>query len=250
MIQIKFADFVIEEVRTWRPSRKNKLAHVALPRRHGTLVADVAFSDELLISLEGEVAKSTETELRDYFADLGARLLNMGKDRLYLRDDGRFLYAICTGTSFPQFDAQRSVNGRIAAFSIEFTAGDPFWYSATEGESHQTISSVPTSFTVTNNGLVRTPVRVQFTPTTASATDVRLTNTTTGLFMRYRGTIQMNQTLIIDAERASVQNAGVNDINQAEGAFWLLEPGVNNLTYAGAAGPINVDVFWRERFID
>src|SRR5262245_57957582 len=125
MLQIKFADFMIEDVRTWRPSRRTKLARVSLPRRHGTLIADVAFSDELLILLEGEVAKSSETALRDYFSDLGARLLNMGKDRLYLRDDGRFVYAICTGTSFPQFDAQRFANGTIAAFSIEFTAGDP-----------------------------------------------------------------------------------------------------------------------------
>src|SRR5262245_9397381 len=158
MIQIKFADFVIEEVRTWRPSRTNKLAHVALPRRHGTLVAAVAFSDELLISLEREVAKPTETELRDYFADLGARLLNMGKDRLYLRDDGRFLYAICTGTSFPQFDAQRSVNSIGAAFSLEFTAGDPFWYDQTEQTSHQSVTTATHNFSVTNNGKVRTPV--------------------------------------------------------------------------------------------
>src|SRR5262245_24882643 len=250
MIQIKFADFVIEDVRTWRPNRKNKLAHVALPRRHGTLVADVAFSDELQIFIEGEVWKDTDIALRDYFNNLGARLMNYGKDRLSLRDDGRFLYAICTGTGFPQFDAARSVNGRSAAFSIEFTAGDPFWYSQTEATSHQAITTSPTTFSVTNNGLVRTPVRVQFTPTGGNMTDVRLTNTTTGLFMRYRGTINVNQSLIIDTDRASVSNNGVNDINQAEGAVWLLEPGLNNLTYAGPAGTLNLDVFWRERFID
>jgi hypothetical protein len=256
MIQVKFADFVIEDVRSWRPSRKNKLSRVALPRRHGTLIADVAFSDELLISLEGEVWKPSETELRDYFANLGARLLNMGKDRLYLRDDGRFLYAICTGTSFPQFDAQRSSSAAGAAFSLEFTAGDPFWYSGTEQQHLETIGTTPFNFSVSNNGLVRTPVRVQFTPKVGpfgSATDLRLTNTTTGLAMRYRGSVVINQTLIIDAERASVQNNGVNDINQFEGAFWLLEPGINNLTYAGPNGSlysIQVDVFWRERFID
>src|SRR5262245_24561758 len=130
--------------------------------------------------------------------------MNLGKDRLYLRDDGRFIYAICSSVGFPSFDAQRSPNGAIAAFSLEFTAGDPFWYAGTESESHQlNINTTPFNFSVTNNATMRTPVRVHFTPqgTVGSMTDMRLTNTTTGLYMRYRGTVQVNQTCIIDAER-------------------------------------------------
>src|SRR5262245_4258014 len=188
MIQIKFADFVIQDVRSWRPQRKNKLAHVSLPRRHGTLVADVAFSDELIINIEGEVYKGSDTAIRDYFNNLGARLMNLGKDRLYLRDDGRFLYAICSSVGFPSFDAARSANGAIAGFSLEFTAGDPFWYAGTEAENHQSnVNTTPFNFSVTNNGTVRTPVRVLFTPqgTVGGMTDVRLTNTMTGLYMWY-----------------------------------------------------------------
>src|SRR5262245_15021019 len=157
MVQSKLADFVIQDVRSWRPSRKNKLAHVSLPRRHGTLIVDVAFSDELTLAIEGEVFKNTAIEMRDYSNNLGARLMNLGKDKLYLRDDGRFVYAICSSTAFPSFDAARSANGIIAAYSLEFTAGDPFWYSGTEAESHQAnISGVSTyNFSVTNNGTIR-----------------------------------------------------------------------------------------------
>src|SRR5262245_2110579 len=253
MIQVKFADLVIDDIQRWRPSRRNKLAHVTLPRRHGTLTADVAFSDELQISLDGEVWKDSETALRDYFATLGAKLLNFGKDRLYLRDDGRFLYAICTGTSFPQFSADRAKDARGAGFSIEFTAGDPFWYSGTESESHQTTSTGTVSWSVTNNGGVRTPVRVHITATGQSHTDVRVNNTTTGLTMRYRGQVATNKSVVIDGEHMSVQNNGQNDINNFEGAFFLLEPGQNNLVFNTAVvvgGSQKIDVYWRERFID
>src|SRR5262249_27688822 len=252
MIRIKFADLVIDDIRSWRGSRKNKLAHVSLPRRHGTLVADVAFSDELSIVLDGEVWKDSETTLRDYFATLGARLLNMGKDRLYLRDDNRFLYAICTATAFPQFSADRAKDARGAAFSIEFTAGDPFWYSETEQQYVQpSLPSGSFSFSVTNNGLVRTPVRMEFMPLTVAVTDVRLNNTTTGLSMRYRGTVQVNQTLVIDASQTSVSNNGINDINNFEGSFFLLEPGINNLIFVESSYIIgSLGIYWRERFVD
>ena len=222
---IKFADFVLEEVHSWKQRRNNKMTHISLPRRHGTLIPDVAFSDEMIINLQGEVWKDNETALRDYFDDLGAVLMNFGKDRLYLRDDGRFVYAICTGTAFPEYNAARAPS-RGAAFSLEFTAGDPFWYSATEAENHQTGPASGATWTITNAGKVRTPCRIHITAVGADRIDVKVTNTTTGLYMRYRGLILQNQTVVMDGEQYSCKNNGANDLNHFEGSFfsWKLEP--------------------------
>lgn len=244
---VKFADFEIEGIHEWKPTRKNKVSHLSLPRRHGTLIPDVAFSDELIINLSGEIWRDTETELRDYFDDLGARLMNFGKDRLYLRDDGRFLYAICSGTMLPNFEAAR-LPTLHAQYSLEFTAGDPFWYSAIEASHLEYVTTTPQSWSLTNNGKMRTPARVHITANLGPKRDVRVTNTTTGLFMRYRGTIAENQTLIMDSDRSSCQNNGLNDLNQFEGNFFLLEQGVNNITYVGAT-ETQVDIYWRERFV-
>ena len=209
-------------------------------------IPDVAFSDEMIINLQGEVFKDNETALRDYFDDLGAVLMNFGKDRLYLRDDGRFVYAICTGTAFPEYNAGRAPH-RGATFSLEFTAGDPFWYSATEAEDHKI--GTTTTWTITNAGKVRTPVRIHITAVSAPALDVKVTNTTTGLYMRYRGSIDTGESVVMDGEQYSCKNNGTNDLNQFEGSFFLLEVGINNLTYSGPAG-VNIDVYWRERFVN
>lgn len=249
MFQIRFADFTIEYIRSWRPNRKNKISHLSLPRRHGTLVPDVAFSDELIINLEGECWKPSETELKTYFDDLGARLQNFGKDRLYLRDDGRFVYAICTGTSFPSFESTRHANGVGGNFSLEFTCGDPFWYSATESEDHQTATTSPFTWSITNNGKVRTPIRVHITASGANKTDVKVTNTTTGFYMRYRNQILQGQSVAMNAENSSCLNNGANDLNGFEGAFFLVEPGVNNLSYSGAT-TVLIDTYWRERNVN
>ena len=251
MFQIKFADFTIEYIRSWKPSRKNKLTHAALPRRHGTLIPDIAFSDELVIQMDGEVWKTSESELKDYFVNLGAALQNAGRDRLFLRDDGRFVYAICTGTSFPNFESTRHANGVGGGFSLEFTAGDPFWYNATEAEYHYPlVPGSPFNFTITNTGTVRTPCRIYITATPTAMTDVRVTNTTTGLYSRYRGTVQINQTVVFDGERYTCLNNNSNDLNNFEGNFFLLEPGINNLTYAGPVGTVAIDMYWRERSIE
>lgn len=248
---IKFADFIIDGVSSWQPRRQNKVAHLSLPRRHGTLIPDVAFSDELIINMSGEVFKNTEIELRDWFEDLGATLMNFGKDRLYLRDDGRFIYAICSGTALPAYNAGR-IPHLAATFSIEFTAGDPFWYNATEAEHHQTVSNFPNTqaWSLTNNGKVRTPVRIHITSNKSpTAGDLKVTNTTTGLYMRYRGAVAENQTVVMDGEQFSCKNNGANDLNNFEGAFFLLEVGLNNFTYNGEV-PVTVDIYWRERFIN
>ena len=246
-----FGGLEIEGIQSWGPSRQNKISPVSIPRRHGALVPQVAFSDFLRIVLKGEVWRDTSTDLRDYFDTLGAKLFNVGTDKLTFLDDGRYVNAICTGTAFAERDATRAPAYR-GGFSLEFACGDPFFYAATEEEDNQNaIATSPYAYTITNNGPVRTPVRVEITAVGGTKTDVKLTNSTTGLYMRYLGTIALNGKVVMNSKEnaQSCQNGGSNDLNNFEGGFWMLEPGVNNITYTGPTS-VNVKVLWTKRYIN
>lgn len=253
-IAIKFAGIELEGITGWQVSRKNKIADLTIPRRHGTLTPEVAFSDKMTIQVNGEVWRDTAADLRTYFDTIGALFFNAGKDRLEFLDDHRFVRALCSATAFPNFEAGRNPSRR-AAFSAEFTCADPFWYAATESSDLRTD---PVGYSVTNAGKVRTPVRWEIRPTGGHGTDIKITNSTTGLFMHFRGKVNDNTTLIVDAARYSCDNGGQNGLNLFDGDFFLLEPGVNNITLdtfktleftSGPPVVVNCSLYWSERFI-
>ena len=249
-IRVRFGAMELEGIVNIQTRRANKVAAVSIPRRHGALVPTVAFSEALYVSMAGEIWRDTPEAVRDYFDDLGAKLSNVGNDRLELIDDDRYVLALCVGTAFPQIDANRAPAQR-AGFQIEFIAGDPFWYASGESQNEQiAIASSPHQWVITNNGKIRTPVAVEVTAVGAPKTDVKVTNSTTGLFMRFTGTIAADSSVIFDSRRnrASVQNGGSNALNNFEGQFWALEIGDNNITYVGPTG-VNVKTIWSARFI-
>src|SRR3990167_8257875 len=115
--QIKFAGVTIDGVDRWAESRPAKLPGLTFPRRHGALVQEAAFSGPRIVNLSGEVSKDSEALLQSYLDDLGAALFEAGRNKLYLKDNTRYLNAICSATGFPEYDAARRP-ADTARFSI------------------------------------------------------------------------------------------------------------------------------------
>lgn len=248
-IAITFAGLTMDGIKTWREQISSKVEEEEFPRRHGSIIQEIAFLGSRKIFLEGEVFKSTEALLKTYLYDLGRLLTEKGRDKLILRDDSRFLNAIKRDLSY-QFNAARAA-GVGAAFTIEFIAADPFWYDPTETTNTQSaVGASPFNYAITNGGSVSTPVKIEIVAAGGNVTDVKLTNSTTGLFIRYSGTILNGQTLLIETDRAGRQkatNGGSNALSLITGSFWHLIVGVNNIQYDGPTG-VNILVKYTLRY--
>ena len=244
---LKFAGETLDDVATWDEPLEFKVGEEEFPRRHGSLVQEVAFLRSRRIVLTGRVFKDDEATLKTYLEDLKQTFIEKGRDRLQLRDDNRYLNAILSGFSTRYIAGQAANRG--APFSLEFLADDPFWYSDTEKTNAQdAIASSPHTYSITNSGKAHTPPRIEIKAAGGDATDVKLTNTTTGLFARFAGTISNGQTLIINSAKRTVTNGAANGLNDFTGSFWEFVAGVNNLQYEGPTG-VDVVVYWTERYV-
>ena len=244
---LSFGGDTLDGISTWNEPFELKVQADEFPRRHGSLVQQVAFARSKRIAAAGRVTKSSEANLKTYLEDMKQKFMESGRDHLVLRDDSRYLNAICTAFAINLNAAVDPSN--TATFSLEFFADDPFWYSTTEQEDNQSsVGSSPHTYSVSNSGKVATPPRIEIKAAGgADATDVKLTNTTTSLFARYAGTITNGNTLVIDCAERTVQNGGTNGLNDFTGSFWELMTDTNNLKYTGPTG-VDVNVFWTERW--
>ena len=115
-IAITFAGVTIEGVSEWGEDVGSRVQAENFPRRHGSIVQRLAFLKERIVTLTGEVSKADETTLKTYLNTLSQTLSDKGRDRLYLRDDGRYLNAIKQGFSY-RFNGARA-GSRVAQFSF------------------------------------------------------------------------------------------------------------------------------------
>lgn len=248
-LQLKFGDLVLEGVVDWGDSLPSKVEIEEFPRRHGGIVADIAFNAPRIVTLSGEIVKNTAAELKTALDDLGQRLSELGRDKLRLYDDdNRFLYAIKKNYSKGR-NALRAP-ALASKFDIEFFCDDPFWYSTIEQASaQQSPVASPHTFAVTNSGGAETPPRIEIKANGASATAVKVTNVTIGLFTQFTGTVLDGNLLVIDMDLLSVKNGGADGRNSlASGStFWPLVRGVNNLEYVGPVAVL-IKTAWTERW--
>ncbi len=248
-LAITFAGLAIDGVTEWGEDLPSRVQSETFPRRHGSIVQNLAFLAPRIVTLSGEVVKSDETSLKSYLNTLSQTLTDRGRDRLFLRDDNRYLNAIKTGFS------QRFTGGRrpssIAQFSISFMADDPFWYnSTTDSVLTSNILASPTVIAVTNTGGTKTPPLIEILNTSSAITGVKISNGTTGLFISYTGTINAGATLSIDcADFKVICNGGngLNLIGAGSSIDMFLEPGLNNFVYEGGT-PVDVNILWLPRW--
>ena len=246
MFQTSFAGVSLGEVLSWDEEIPSRVLAEDFPRKHGSFVPPIAFLGTRTIRVNCRAVGASEAALKSFLNDLSYKLYRKGRDKLVLRDDSRYLNAIKTAMRLGYKAGEAPAVQ--ALFSIEFLCDDPFWYSTIESSiATQSIVASPTTFVITHNGPVETPPRIEIKAVGANRTDVKLSNTTVGLFVRYAGTIVAGQTLVIDCAKKTVANAGVNGLNDFTGTFFNLEPGAQNLTFEGAQ-PCDVTVYWTERW--
>lgn len=248
---LKFSDLTLDDVEEWTEESSSRVDVEDFPRRHGTIIPLAPYLKPRVIRMSGRVFKSTEAALKTYLEDLSNRLTEKGLAKLQLRDNTRYLNAVKSGFSYSFSAGQAALLG--ARFAIEFLAGDPFWYAATETTSDQGIVGASSyNFSIINNGKSKTPVRAEMIAVGANKTDLKLTNRTNTLFMRFSGTVVRGQTLIMNSAHVRyparrVTNGSSNGLNSFTGGFWLLEVGQNNLRYEGPTD-VGLKVFYTERW--
>src|SRR5574341_1554101 len=211
--QLKFADQIIDEVALWTEHGGLRVEPDIFPRRHEAILPDMAMLAPKRIVVSGEVHKANLAASIAYLRALFGKLVELGQDKLYLYDDGTYLKAICRDWGVDR-EAGRAPDVS-ARFTIAFDA-QPFFFGADQSQTEAN-KIPPWNFTVTNNGGVRTPVTLEVTATSGDLSNIKLTNTTTGLFVYFTGTLLAGNTLIFDnartSKRMTVQNGGGNSLN-------------------------------------
>jgi len=250
-LAITFAGLAIDGVTEWGEDLPSRVQSETFPRRHGSIVQSLAFLGGRTVTLSGEVIKADETSLKSYLNTLSQTLTDRGRDRLFLRDDSRYLNAIKTGFSCRLTGGR--LPARIAQFSIQFFADDPFWYnSTTDSVLTSNIVASPTVIAVTNNGGTKTPPLIEIKALGSAVTGVKISNGTTGLFISYTGTINAGATLSIDCAdfKVLVNGAtGLNLIGTGSTINMFLEPGLNNFVYEGPVTGVDINILWLNRYV-
>lgn len=245
---IRFGSMTLDGIYDVKISSPYRVARHIFPRRQGSIAPRVPAKDGKTILLQGDLWKDNEAQVKQYFELLG-KLLDGGRDRLYLRDDDRFINAVPEPVD-QEFNAA-TVPTEHVSYSLGFFADDPYSYAPTQSEQPETVGAVNTyTFSVTNNGGARTPAVFQITRTSNAdeQADVRLEQTTTGLFLKWAGTLPSGSSLIFDCVNRRVTALGSNGLGSFTGQIRMeLEVGLNNFQYDGP-GNVTISIAWLERW--
>ena len=226
----------VEEV---APDQKLRISKYKVSRRAGILIPTVQY-DERMVSVSGKVYGTTQANARSNFDTL-LQAVNEGEKDLFYHDD-RFLRVILSG-----HNSKPRAASRIIDFSLKFTMQDPFYFYLQKLRSKQTISSSPTTFTVTTSGTAPTKPLVQFAASGNDITSCTLENLTTGQTFSFTGTVTDGNTLKIDCNAPTVLNNSVDEIGSFSGDFLKLAPGANEIKFTGSDCIIKLD--WIDKWL-
>ena len=185
-------------------------------------------------------------QLKSILEDLRHTLTDLGRDRLVLWDDNRYLNAVKEDFNY-SFVSSKLPSYR-ADIEIDFLADDPFWYAPTTSNSTANLTGTGV-FSITNNGRARTPPVFEIIRSAGTdSNDVILTNTTTGLWVKWVGTFVVGNKLVFDMVNRRTLMAGALALNATLGSInFHLEPGLNNFNYQGP-GNVSITTAWNERW--
>lgn len=223
----------------WKPAQKFRLAKFIVPRRAGVVTPSSEFGEKTLV-MTGKIFGTTATAARTSY-DAMIEVLVDGEKDLYLYDD-RLVHVFLEAHESEYIAALRAI-----VFSLRFHAPSPFNFFLQRYRAQQTISSSPTTFTVTNNGNVYTKPIIKFVSAVSTLTAFTLENLTTGQTMTYNGTVVLNDTLEVDCDDLTVENDAVDDISNLVGdlANFKLNPGDNQIKFTGSNCTVKLDYFER-----
>lgn len=241
-------------VGTWQEQANSRINAVTVPRRHGALVTDTIVEDVRTIQLTGRIQDDDQLELRNKL-DLLSELFTRRNKRLQLWDD-RYIIADKAQWGFAYVPGSAL---RAADFSLQFFCPDPFWYGTVASDVDYDLAQTDIPIDITNNiyrrlltinndGGVYVYPTITVTPGLTPLTRVIARNMTNGRMFQYTGTVAPGTTLVINMAAFTVENNGVEDLNNfINSDFWAFEPGDNSIQIEGTA-PANYDFGFTKRF--
>lgn len=246
--QIQFKDLVLDDFEEWAEQNDSRIQEHRIPRRQGSLAPQVASIDSRTITLVGHVWANTSAELQTKMKTL-RNTLAFGRGRLVLYDDLSFLNVL--KARFHNAYRAREIPSLHSSVVIEFLADDPYWYAPASSSPLAELSGVSAAFAINNPGLAPTPPVFEITRSAGTdQNDITLTQTTTGLFLKWVGALAVGQSVIFDCVNKTVLAAGGKAMNAfVPGSIDMeLVPGLNNFHYSGP-GDVDILTHFRERWL-
>lgn len=188
------------------------------------LVTDQAVGGGLALPDGRQQFQANLDGLRSVLAKPGRRSLVH-----YLADgSSRTAQAECLGLQVGETFGNRE--GTVAV--ADFMLADPYFYGSPLVDAGRSIAASPTAFTLTHPGTARTNrIVLDFL---GPISNPRLTNATNGLYVECLVAVASGKHLLIDCERFTATNDGVQAIGSVRhsGDFrWMiLEPGANSIS--------------------
>lgn len=217
----------------WSLDKKYRSTKYSIARRAGVLIPDVEHND-ISLNLKGHVWGTTSDSARTTFDSI-LQYFNDGEKDIYLYDD-RFFRGHLVSESHTYKAALR-----VIEFTLKLDIPKPYQYYVQQLRTLQTVSSSPSSFTVTVSGNTPTRPKIIFTPSGGTITSCLFENLTTGQKFTFTGTVADGKNLTIDCEEVTVTNDTADAIANFSGDFIKLNPGANSLKFTGDNNAIKVD---------
>jgi hypothetical protein len=204
--------------------------------------------EPLLVRKTAIVTAATWAGVDTALDALHAATIAVGERRLWaeLRDGSkRWAWAKCRSIHAPD----RIGQPQHCPVDLEFDLREGLWYAETAG-LHQIVGAG--TFTLTNAGDVRVPVKVTVTanatPTTAYAISA------TGRSCSFAGRLAATARAIVDAASYLATNDGADCYSSLtitnKSSFWFyLEPGSNSVTITFTGGNPSADIEWNDAYL-
>ena len=238
----------ISDVGNIATSNKYSGQSYKIARRIGSKVPSYEIESKT-IQVEGMVTGATPTAMRTNH-DALQKILNSFRVKanddqemrdLYLFDD-RFWRGYLSGN-----EPKNRAAVKVRDYALRFIIPTPFERSVNKYRSKQTISSSPTTFTVSVVGNAITFPFISVLNSGSNISSLTIQNLTTGQTFAYTGSIVTAESLEVDCDLLVIENNNVEDMANHTGDLdMFLMPGDNQIKITGlAAGTVKVDWFDR-----
>lgn len=239
----------IMDVAKIKPANKYKGQTFDVPRRIGARVPNMQIQSKT-IEISGSVVGSTpvltRTNLDSLLKVMNSQRRKPNGDRemrdLYIFED-RLLKVHVVGDSI---DHRGAMN--VRDIKLRLIAPDPFEQSTNKTRHSETISSSPTTFTIsTVNGTTFSRPIITVTNNGSNISSLQVENLTSNQVWSYSGSLVTGQDLVIDTDLLTVENNGTGDMANFLGdSDMVLLPEDNEIKITGlVAGVIKFDFYNR-----
>lgn len=215
------------------------------PRQDGVSVTSTTLEPRY-ITIEGQILEPDMARQQAYREQMLRAFLPKVESELTIERYGTTRTIKCIPEVAPEFPS--AMQSRLQSFFLSLICANPYFESVTES-SEEIVTWIgglefplvlPTAFAtsgekiinVVNSGDVETPLRIEIL---APATNPKLTNISTGEFVRVKQELTENDVLVIttDFGNKRVEIGGVNRFNyiDSDSTFFCLRPGDNVLEY-------------------